>query len=104
MHRNRGSLTVLLVTLQWVGYSLAAPLTDPLVRFDLTFDRQGDRLLPELELRLLQEQRQQDDMEVLRMQLLQMNLLKLLVGLDLFILICIYYYGREEKYYRVQAV
>lgn len=44
------------------------------------------------------------DFEVMRMQLLQMNLLKLLVALDCFILLCIWYYAREEKYYPVQNV
>jgi len=44
------------------------------------------------------------DFEVVRMQLLQMNLLKLLVALDCFILLCIWYYAREEKYYPVQNV
>ncbi|XP_017082825.1 uncharacterized protein LOC108115767 [Drosophila eugracilis] len=105
------SFWILFLTIQWVDFVQAAPagsspldVSDHLVSFDFTFDRPSDLLLPELELQLLQAQKEQDDMEVLRMQLMQLNLLKLLIGLDCFILICIYFYAREEKYRPVQVV
>ncbi|KAI8044324.1 uncharacterized protein LOC128255405 [Drosophila gunungcola] len=104
------SLSILFLTIQWLGLVLPAPTvnhkdaSDRLVSYDIQIDRQSDVLLPELEIQLLQAQRQQDDLEVLRMQLMQLNLLKLLIALDCFILLCIYFYAREEKYHQVQLI
>nr|NP_001247337.1 uncharacterized protein Dmel_CG43139, isoform A [Drosophila melanogaster]NP_001247338.1 uncharacterized protein Dmel_CG43139, isoform B [Drosophila melanogaster]AFH06654.1 uncharacterized protein Dmel_CG43139, isoform A [Drosophila melanogaster]AFH06655.1 uncharacterized protein Dmel_CG43139, isoform B [Drosophila melanogaster] len=111
MSRHSNWFCILFLAIQYPDFVLPAPAgnvpldaSDGLVTFRMTIDREFDQLQPELQLRWLQAQRQEDDFEVMRMQLLQMNLLKLLVALDCFILLCIWYYAREEKYYPVQNV
>ncbi|EDW98501.1 uncharacterized protein LOC6538262 [Drosophila yakuba] len=111
MSQLSNSFCILFLTIQLSDFVLPAPTavipsdsSDGLVTFRMSIDREFDQLLPELELKLLQAQQQEDNLEVVRMQLLQMNLLKLLIGLDCFILLCLWYYAREEKYHPVQKV
>ncbi|KAH8242784.1 hypothetical protein KR032_002160 [Drosophila birchii] len=94
-------LSILFLTIQWLGFVQPAPC-DGSLHFALTLDRPFD--LPELQYRLLQAQQEQDDLEVIRMQLMQLNLLKLLIALDVFILICVYFYGREVMDQRIIAL
>ncbi|XP_039491685.1 uncharacterized protein LOC120451796 [Drosophila santomea] len=111
MSQLSNSFCILFLTIQLSDFVLPAPTpiipsdsSDGLVTFRMSIDREFDQLLPELELKLLQAQQQEENLEVVRMQLLQMNLLKLLIGLDCFILLCLWYYAREEKYNPVQKV
>ncbi|KQS52172.1 uncharacterized protein LOC26526850 [Drosophila erecta] len=111
MSRLSSSFCILFLTIQLSHFVLPAPTgnmpltaSDGLVTFRMSIDREFEQLLPELELKLLQAQHREEDLEVLRMQLLQLNLLKLLVGLDCFILLCLCYYAREEKYRPVETV
>ncbi|XP_032578586.1 uncharacterized protein LOC116801679 [Drosophila sechellia] len=104
-------LCILFLTIQYPDFALPAPAGNipldasaGLVTFWMTIDKEFDQLLPELQLRLLQAQQQEDDFEVVRMQLLQMNFLKLLIALDCLILLCIWYYATEAKYNPVQNV
>ncbi|KAH8306442.1 hypothetical protein KR018_011525 [Drosophila ironensis] len=113
---SRQRLSLLLVAVQCLAFVLAAPTGDPdythvddpsdgYVSFDFVLDnRQSVHLPAELQLKLLQEQRDQEDLEIVRMQFMQLNLLKLLIGLDIFIILCLYFYAREERTYRMQAV
>ncbi|XP_050745082.1 uncharacterized protein LOC108024394 isoform X2 [Drosophila biarmipes] len=106
------SLCIVLLTILMLDFVRPAPIgvnlidtpDEHLVSFEVDVDRQSDLMLPKLELQLVKTHQQEDDIEVLRMQLLQLNLLKLLIALDLLILICIYFYAREKKYSPVQAV
>ncbi|KAH8288756.1 hypothetical protein KR054_009285 [Drosophila jambulina] len=95
------SPSILFLTIQVLGFVQPAPL-DGSLHFALTLDRPSD--LPELQYRLLQAQQEQDDLEVVRMQFMQLNLLKLLIVLDIFILICVYFYGREVGNQKVIAL
>ncbi|XP_017009043.2 uncharacterized protein [Drosophila takahashii] len=112
MSRFSNSFCILFLTIQWLDFCLPAAIgnnpldiTDQLVNFRVTLDQESNYLLPELELQLLQAQQQEDDLRVVRMQLMQLNLLKLLIALDCFILLCIYLYAREgKKYHPVQNV
>ncbi|XP_017041620.1 uncharacterized protein LOC108088382 isoform X2 [Drosophila ficusphila] len=110
MSRLSNSLSILFLAIQCLAFGSPAPtgnpgdISDRLVTFEMTIDRHSDLLLPELELLLLQAEQKQDDLEVVRMQLLQLNLMKLLIALDCFILLCIYFYAKEDKYHQVQAV
>ncbi|XP_041565328.1 uncharacterized protein LOC108147119 isoform X3 [Drosophila elegans] len=62
------SLSILFLTIQWLGFVLPAPTvnnndaSDRLLSFEIQIDRQSDVLLPELEIQLLQAQKQQDDL------------------------------------------
>ncbi|XP_037730556.1 uncharacterized protein LOC119560915 isoform X2 [Drosophila subpulchrella] len=112
MSRFSNTFIILFLTIQLLDLVLPAPnginlIDNPdnqLVSFEMEVGRQSDLLLPKLELQLLNTQQQQDGVEVLRMQLMQLNLLKLLIALDLLILISIYFCAREKKYNSVQAV
>ncbi|XP_017034982.1 uncharacterized protein [Drosophila kikkawai] len=88
------SLFILFLSILWLGFVQPAPYEGS-VKFALSLDRPSD--LPELQYRLLQAQQEQDDLEVIRMQLMQLNLLKLLIALDVFILICVYFYGENRE-------
>ncbi|XP_020799841.1 uncharacterized protein LOC110177448 [Drosophila serrata] len=92
------SLSILFLTIQFLDFVHPAP-SEGNLQFVLTLDRPSD--LPELQYRLLQAQQEQDDLEVIRMQLMQLNLLKLLIVLDVFILICVYFSGREVRNQKV---
>ncbi|XP_065722067.2 uncharacterized protein [Drosophila suzukii] len=112
MSRFSNTFIILFLTIHMLDFVLPAPIginlmetpNDHLVSFEMVVDRQSDFILPDLELQLLKTQQQQDDVEVLRMQLMQLNLLKLLIALDLLILISIYFCAREKKYKPVQTV
>ncbi|KAH8251953.1 hypothetical protein KR038_011927 [Drosophila bunnanda] len=94
-------LSIPFLTIQVLGFVQPAP-SEGQLQFVLTLDKPSD--LPELQYRLLQAQQEQDDLEVVRMQLMQLNLLKLLIVLDVFILICVYFYGREVRNQQVIAL
>ncbi|KAH8361789.1 hypothetical protein KR200_010549 [Drosophila serrata] len=95
------SLSILFLTIQFLDFVQPAP-SEGNLQFVLTVDRPSD--LPELQYRLLQAQQEQDDLEVIRMQLMQLNLLKLLIVLDVFILICVYFSGREVRNQKVTTL
>ncbi|XP_022214725.2 uncharacterized protein LOC111069130 [Drosophila obscura] len=110
MIRYRGCLSAFLLMFHAAEIVLSAPVGTPLdlsdryVTFDLEFDRQSDDLPQELDLQLLQELHSQNGLDVVRMQLLQLNLMKLLVVLDVLILICVYFYATKSSQHQISIV
>ncbi|XP_016974801.1 uncharacterized protein LOC108041391 isoform X2 [Drosophila rhopaloa] len=109
MSQLSNCLFILFLTIQWLGFVLPAPtvsqedISQRLGVYEMEIGREDD-LLPELEIQLLRAQMDQDGLEVLRMQLMQLNLLKLLIALDCFILLCIFFYAREQRFRLVQVM
>ncbi|XP_002137274.2 uncharacterized protein [Drosophila pseudoobscura] len=99
MIRYRRCLSAFLVVFHAVEFVRSAPIVSPVdlsaryVTFDLAIGSKADDLPPELEMKLLQDLLQQSGMDLIRMQLLQLNLMKLLVVLDIFIWVCVYFYA-----------
>ncbi|XP_032305698.1 uncharacterized protein LOC6501480 [Drosophila ananassae] len=95
MSPNRCSLSLFFISIQLLGFVPAAPsdnsIDNPDASFDIMMD-QSDYLPAELQLKLLQVEREQEDLEMVRMQLMQLNLLKLLIVLDILIVLCLYFY------------
>ncbi|BFF92562.1 uncharacterized protein DMAD_10595 [Drosophila madeirensis] len=77
-------------------------MSDRYVTFDFVFE--SNDLPQELDLQLLQKLQSQNGLDVVRMQLLQLNLMKLLVVLDIFILLCVYFYARDSSHHHIQIV
>ncbi|XP_034660982.1 uncharacterized protein LOC117896645 [Drosophila subobscura] len=109
MIRYRGCcLSAFLVMFFAVENVLSAPIGTPLdmsdryVTFDLVFE--SNDLPLELDLQLLQKLQSQNGLDVVRMQLLQLNLMKLLVVLDIFILLCVFFYARDSSHHQIQIV
>ncbi|KAH8268200.1 hypothetical protein KR026_001645, partial [Drosophila bipectinata] len=97
MPPNRCGLSIFFISIQLLGFVPAAPSDDSMdnanriFNFDVIMD-QSDHLPAELQLKLLQDEREQEDLEMVRMQLMQLNLLKLLIVLDILIVLCLYFY------------
>ncbi|XP_017140189.1 uncharacterized protein LOC108154431 isoform X2 [Drosophila miranda] len=98
MIRYRRCLSAFLVVFHAVEFVRSAPIVTPVdlsaryITFDLAIGSMADDLPPELEMKLLQDLLRQR-MDLIRMQLLQLNLMKLLVVLDIFIWLCVYFYA-----------
>ncbi|XP_023034670.1 uncharacterized protein LOC111519230 [Drosophila willistoni] len=103
----RFGLILLICSLQYFAYGgviadnemsikVNDDLKEDIMNYDFDLDDLGAIWEPELRLRVLLERRRQEGLAVVRMQLLQLNLMKILIIMDVIILIGVFYCARDN--------